>query len=48
MSHEKELQKPHLTPATFSIKAYHAHTLQVNFSTPQLLPAVMAVTLAFG
>lgn len=27
---------------------YHAHTLQVHFSTPQLLPAVMAVTLAFG
>lgn len=47
-SHEKGFQKPCLTLATSSIKTYHAHPLQVHFSTPQLLPAVMAVALALG
>lgn len=38
----------HLTMAQSCTQTYHAHTLQVHFSTPQLLPAVMAVTLALG
>lgn len=45
-SREKGLLKPSLPLATSSIKTYHTHTLQVHFSTPQLLPAVMAVALA--
>lgn len=43
-----ELWKTRLTLATSSTKTYHPHTLQVHFSTPQLLPAVMAVALSLG
>lgn len=46
-THEKELWKTHLPLATPSIQTYHSHPLQVHFCTPQLLPAVMAVALAF-
>ena len=47
-SHDTKLWTTRLTLAVPSVENYHAHTLQVHFGSPQLLPAVMAVALALG
>lgn len=45
---ERALRIPPHPSAPLRLGAYRAHTLQVHFGTPQLLPAVVVVAHAFG